>query len=141
MLVGDAPLATKILYIYRELAMPWISTVMGQQLPANTYDITVVPSLHAIEYEDLRNFGLATNTKPETLPVSNVASYVQSLLTLLLNSEKSRPTELSAERGGVPSNEALLHFTGLLTPRKEVPRIYPSLSRYVSLQSPSLLFS
>lgn len=96
-----------------------------------------MPSLHAIEYEDLRNFGLATNRKPETLPVSNFASYVQALLTLLLSSEKSRQRELSAERVGMPSNEALLYFTGLLTPRKEVPRIYPSVSRYVSLQSPS----
>lgn len=96
-----------------------------------------MPSLHAIEYEVLRKFGLATNRKPETLPVSNVASYVQTLLTLLLSSGKSRLKELWAERGGMPSNEALLYFTGLLTPRKEVPRIYPSLSLYVSLQSPS----
>jgi hypothetical protein len=96
-----------------------------------------VPSLHAIEYEDLRKFGLVTNRKPETLPVSNVASYMQALLTLLLNSEKSRPTDLSAERGGMPSNVVLLYFTGLLIPRKEVPRIYPSIFRYVSLQSPS----
>jgi hypothetical protein len=82
-----------------------------------------VPSFHAIEYEDLRKFGLATNRKSETLPVSNVASYVQALLTLLLSSGKSRPTEVSAERGGMLSNEPLFYFTGLLTPRKEVPRI------------------
>jgi hypothetical protein len=73
----------------------------------------------------------------QTLPVSNVASYVRALLTLLLNSEKSKPTDLSAERGGMPSNVALLYFTGLLPPRKEVPRIYPSISRYIYLQSPS----
>jgi hypothetical protein len=53
-----------------------------------------VPSIHSIEYEDLRKFGLATNRKLETLPVSNVASYVQALLTLLLNCEKSRQNEV-----------------------------------------------
>ena len=67
---------------------------MRQRLPARTYDLTVVPPLHALEYEDLRKFGLAKNRKPETLPVSNFASYVQALLTLLLSSEKSRLTEL-----------------------------------------------
>ena len=35
------------------------------------------------------------------------------------------------------SNEALLFFTGLLTSRKEVPRFYPSVCRYVSLHSSS----
>jgi len=54
---------------------------MRQPLPASTYDLAVVPSLHAIECEGLRKFGLATNRKPEALPVSNVASYVQALLT------------------------------------------------------------
>jgi len=127
----------KSCYVCHEFAMLWISTVMRQQLPESRYDLTVVPSLHAIEYEDLKKFGLTTNRKPKTLSVSNVARYVQALLKLLLSSGKSRLKELSAERGGMLSNEALLNFKGLLTPRKEVPRIYPSVSRYVSLQPPS----
>lgn len=90
--------------------MPWISIVMRQQLPASRYDLAVVLSLHTIECEDLRKFGLATNRKPETLSVSSVANYVQALLTLLLSSGKSRPMEISAERGGMLSDEALLYF-------------------------------